>query len=408
MKILLFFSVLFFLNFSPAQPAPDDSLFFTQRIQDLINQGQYATVHKLLEERIQQQGMKTSYVCLMVQNGLQHFYRKENYHIFYLQDHTESSNTASENTLKKVTTARLRYPQRLLLSAIRTDPQNPQAFKLMGDFYDLQLHDYSDSDEIPQERIKKLEENIFHNYLQAVKLGLKDHYVNRWLGTYYLNSNRTEEAEKYYLKNITGEHPDAISYYRLAEIAYQRKQYTQGYNYALRALNLFSPNEVYLKYDTILLTAKSLKAIGDVDKYRRYMEACISLLPDVQTAYLELGKHYQAANNLILAEKYFKQMLYQNPFDLKGFREFERFVLQEKNFYYADTLFEQLLLKYENWEEALANIYWSRGNLAYARGLVSEADKFWQISRNYLRRFLPENSPVLKQVGKTAQKNKQR
>ena len=407
MKKFLTFSILLLLKLCLAQPAPDDSLFFSQQVQDLIEQRQYATVQKLLEERIQQQGMKPVYVCLMVQNGLQHFYRKQNYHIFYLQDHAENIK-APADSLRKITTAQLRYPQRLLLTVIRSDPQNAHAYKLLGDFYNLQLQDLGDSEDITREKVKKLEENIFHYYSQADKLGVKDQQLNRWLGTYYLNSNQIDLAEKYYLRNITSAQPDAISYFRLAEIAFQQKQYTRGYNFAMRALQLHSSTEVYLRYDTIHLAAKCLKALGDVNKYLQFMQNCISLLPDMQTAYLELGNYYHLTGELAKAEKYFKQMLYKNPFDLKGFRALERFVLKEKKFYFADTLFEQLLLKYENWDEALANIYWSKGNLAHAQGLVSEANQFWEISRNYMRQYLPENSPVLKQVGKRAQKKKQR
>ncbi|HFE64950.1 MAG TPA: hypothetical protein ENK14_11135, partial [Caldithrix sp.] len=66
MKKFLTFSILLLLKLCLAQPAPDDSLFFSQQVQDLIEQRQYATVQKLLEERIQQQGMKPVYVCLMV------------------------------------------------------------------------------------------------------------------------------------------------------------------------------------------------------------------------------------------------------------------------------------------------------------------------------------------------------
>jgi hypothetical protein len=58
-----------------------------------------------------------------------------------------------------------------------------------------------------------------------------------------------------------------------------------------------------------------------------------------------------------------------------------------------------MMIVFEHSDEAMGNIYRFRGNLMLHRGFTEEARKLWDISRKYYSRFLPEDSPVLKQVG---------
>lgn len=384
--------------------AKTDSTFFVQQVQDLIQQEQYATAQIMLEERIQQEGMKPFYLLWMIRNGLQHYYRHENYEIFYLRDNNSALKRSESDSLGNVKIARLRYPQRLLQNIIQSYPNYARAYKLLGDYYDIQLRDLSDFDFVQKDDIKDLEEKIFSNYIQAENLGLKSPYIYRWLGDYYLNSGQPDLAVKYYRKNIESNAKDAIPFFRLAEINFQKKQYTQAYNYALQSLKYFSPSDVYLKYDAERVAAKSLKTLGEQDKFLYYINESIQMLPYLQDSYIDLYHFYEENGNTEDAENVLRKMLMNNPYDQKGYQVTEKYVVKQKSYYFADSLSDEMLIKYENWDEALANIYWFKGNLAYYRGLPPEAKKFWDLSRNYMRRYLPEDSPLIKQVGEIALK----
>ena len=387
------------------QPNGDDSTFFVQQVKDLISQHQFASAHILLEERIHQEGLKPFFACWMVDNGLKHFYRHQNYRIFFLKDSTNLWNKSFLDSSKNIRIARLRYPQRILQRIIHLFPKSACAYKLMGDYYNLQYRDFSDVDYLENGKIKKLEQNIFYNYTRAVQLGCNSVEVNRWLGDYYLKNNQPKEAEKFYLKNITADSGDAISFYRLAEISLRKKLYTQAYNYALNALKYFSPVDVYLKYDALRLAAKSLLEVGETKKFLNYINDCIRVLPDVQDAYIDLFEYYKSIGENKKAEEVLRRMLINNPYDLKGYRVVEQYIIETQSFFFGDSLFEEMLMKYENSDEVLANVYWAKGNVAYRQGLPSEAKKFWEISRNYMRRYLPEDSPLLDKVGEIAGKN---
>ncbi len=394
--ILIFF---IFLTNIFAQSLKKDSLNFTRQVRDLITQKQYATAQLLLTNRMMQTGMKPDYICLMVQNGLRHFYRQVDYQIFYLKDENKKSNYIVLDTLENVRIVKLRYPQRLLEKVISQNSTNGWAEKLLGDYYDIQLRELNNLHFIKAERLGQLEELVFSHYRKAEELGYKSEELYRWLGDYYLGMNNPKIAEEYYRKNIAGNKNSGKDYYRLAEISYQQKAYTQTYNYSLMALQNLSRDDVYLKYDAILMAAQSLKALGELDKFLYYTSEAIRLLPDLQPAYIDLYYFYFQRNDMENARKSLADMLVKNPYDLKGYRIVEEYVTKQDNYFFSDSLYDDMLVKYENWDEVLANIYWSKGNLAYYQGYGSDARKFWEISRNYMRNYLPEDSPLLGQVG---------
>jgi len=394
--ILLYLSGFFGSTPVLGQSPATDSVLFIQQIKNLIEQKNYATAHILLEEYIEQNGMKPHVTTLMIQNGLTHYYRQENYDLFLLKDET--------NAGKKVRIGRLRYPQRILENLIEQNPNYAYAYKLLGDYYNIQLNDLSNFEFTKSTEIKKLEEKIYHYYSQADQMGLQNAFIYRWLGDYYSNTNQTDLAEKYYKKNISKSAPDPISLYRLAEIYYQKKLYTQAFNHALESTKYFKAEDVYLKYDALRLSANSLRELGEFDRFLEMINECIQFMSDLQEAYLDLILYYSSPLMPEKVEPLFTEMFMKNPFELKGYRSFEDYVITNNRYTYADTLFNSMLLKYENWDEVLANIYWSKGNLAYHQNLTKESNRFWEISRNYMRRYLPENHKLIKQVGEVAQK----
>ena len=382
-----------------SQEVQNDSLFVLQQVKDLIAQRQYASAHLLLKDYLEQVGEKPFFVCLLVENGLRNFYQHDNYQIFYLRDTETQWNQKLLDTLKNVRTARLRYPERILKRLIQSYPEMAKPYQLLGYYYEIQYEDLSDIDIIPMNRVKMLEKKIYENYRKAFQLKCRDIGVVRWLGDYFYRNNQIDQAEKYYRLNIEKPRQDALSYLRLAEIYFHKKLYTEAYQYAMTALKLFPATEVYLRYDAIRLAARVLKELGEINKFVYYLQECIRLLPDVQDAYLDLIQYHVQDENYDQAEETFRQMLLHNPFDLQGYRALEKYVLKTGHYFFASKLFDEMLLKFENSDEVMANVYRFKGNLAYFQGMPEEAKKFWELSRNYLKRYLPPNSPLIKEVG---------
>jgi len=393
---LLYVLGIFGMTPSLSQSTASDSLLFVQQINTLIDQRNYATAHIMLEDYLEQHGLKPDIIALMIQNGLNHFYRQENYELFLLKDETHAG--------KNSKIGRLHFPQRLLENLIEQYPNYSLAYKLMGDFYDLKLKALSNFEFAKSSDIKIYEDKIYHYYTQADQMGLRSSYISRWLGDYYYHSKQFDIAEKHYKKNLSKTAPDPISLYRLGDIYYQKKLYTQAYNYALESTKYFKDEDIYLKYDALRLSAISLRELGEFDRFLELINQCLQLIPDMQEAYLDLINYYRSPLIREKVEMLFGEMFLENSFDIKGYRAFEDYITTNNSYTFADTLFNSMLLKFENWDEVLANIYWSKGNLAYHQSLLKDADRFWEISRNYMRRYLPENHKLIKQVGEVALK----
>jgi hypothetical protein len=403
--LLLCFLFLTLWNSSiHGQSQPADSMLLLQQVNGLIQKGNYATAHILLEEYIEQHGMKPDLTTLMISNGLTHYYRHENYDFFLLKDAIKTPPTSNGLKSQNLRIGRLRYPQRILENLLQQYPDYGYIYKLLGDYYDIQLQDLNNIEFIKSNNLKVLEEKIFSYYSQAENNGYKDYYLCRWLGDYYVNNNQLDLAEKYYQRNIGKSISDPISLYRLAEINYQKKLYTQAYNFAQESIKYFPAEDIYLKYDAMRISANSLKELGEYDRFLEIINESIQLIPDLQDSYLDLIQFYSSPMKSTKIELLFNEMFMKNPFELSGYRSFENYIVNSENFKFADTLFNTMLFKYENWDEVLANIYWSKGNLAFYQNLPQESGRFWEISRNYMRHYLPANHPVIKQVGSIALK----
>ena len=401
--VLTLLLVLWLIPTSRGQDALTDSVIFVQQVNTFLVQEKYATVHLLLEEFVRQNGMKPYFSCWMVSNALTNHYRHENYDFFYLKDPgSEKTPSAVEDENPQI--SRLRYPQRILEKTIKDYPSYAMAYKLLGDYYDLQLRDLSHFDFANPTSIKALEDKIFKNYSQAEKLGYKNFQLNRWMGDYYFNRNQLDQARNYYQKNTRKAPVDGISLYRLAEISFQKKLYNQAYNDASDALKYLTVEDLYLKYDALRLSANALLQLGESEKFLAAIQECIDLLPDLQDAYLDLIDYQEARNDSAKVKALLNDMLLNNPYELKGYRKLESYVSQTRNYSFSDSLFELMQVQYENWDEVLANIYWSKGNLAFYQKSSAEANNFWEISRNYMRRYLPEDHKLIRQVGDLSQK----
>jgi hypothetical protein len=390
---------LYFPNLLISQTTSEDSLKFLKQINDLSSKKQYASIQYLLENRLQKVSLKPYWVCRMVQNGLQNYSSHQSYKIFYLRNETTPGKTSQMDTILDIQMAQLRYPQRILRKIINSYPNYGWAYKLLGDYYDIQFQEFKSFDFAPENLVLSLEEKVFNNYSKAVKLGYVSIEVNRWLGIYYLKKNQYDKAEPCFLRNITDKIEDPVSLLKLSEISYSKKEFSRAYNFGERALEKFPKDKIYQMYEAKRLAANSLKELGELTKFQTYLKECIHSLPEIQDAYIDLINYYITDGNTQEAESTIRIMLLHNPYEKKGYRSTEKYVLDSKNFYFADTLFDEMLMQFENWDEVLANIYWSKGDLAYYQGLETEAHKYWEISRNYMRHYLPEDSELIKEVG---------
>lgn len=397
---LLILPLIFLLNLYA-----QDSLLAVKNARQLIASKKYASAHRALETAIQERGFQPEIACLMVENALLHYFKKKGNSIFYLSDVAETSKKNPSGTTVSRNIVSLRYPQHILAKVIREYPRYGKAYKLLGDYYVNQTSPACDSNLVDFDAYKEIETLIFDNYEHAFRLGVDDPAVNRWLGDYYKSLNQYDLALKYYLKNVENDSQDPLTYLHLSEIYFALKKYSQSYDYASMALQHFSPDAIAMRYKALRLAGQCLLNLGEMKRFLDNVLDAIQLLPDQQGAYLDLLAYYDTADDWDQMKKIIEQMLLNNPYDSDGFEALEKYAVKFNDFLFSENLFEKLIMKYENYDQIMGNIYWFRGNLLYRQGMLSEARKFWEISRSYFRKYLPEDSPFLKQIGNVNKKS---
>ncbi|RMH97453.1 MAG: hypothetical protein D6681_11955 [Calditrichaeota bacterium] len=370
-----------------------------QQAQELIRAGRYTAAHALLDSALRTTGPHPDVICDLVENVLRHFVLQHDYRVFYLADSEAFRRYQSNENNNHLRLVAFRYPDRWLKKVIRWNPQYGRAYKLLGDYYFLPYRDPAMPDPRIADIPPEIREEIFQNYRKAVELQYSTPEVNLWLGKYYLVEDQRDVARQYFQQNVYGGAEDPFSYYYLAEICFADKKYTQTYNYALKALQQYGQLGLDLRYEATRLAALALYYLGEETQFLEYIRDCIRLFPDRQYAYLDLLNYYQAKGFLSDMEATMREMLLNNPYDQEGYRFLETYSVQYKDFVFGEKLFEEMLVRFEHSDEALANIYRYRGNLLFHQGFVQEARKYWEISRSYYRKFLPPDDPLLREVG---------
>ena len=397
-KIILFLFLFFgFFDILICQDITPD----IKKASELISQKQYASANQFIESLVQKNGFQPELVCMQVENALAHHFYKMKYISFYLMD---SVKTGNENNLKYSNTISfLRYPNRLLERIISEYPDYGEAYKLLGDFYNLKLR-MIDSTLVDKEALAQVTENVFENYNKAFQLGYNGTLVNRWLGNYYKSKNQLKNAKIYYQKNVDSGFNDIMTFYNLAEIYYKEKQYSQSYSFVLKALPNLPVSKIKERYNALRIAALSMLYLGEEERFKTYIDECIKLLPDREEAYIALAQYYDQKKNVDKIEEIVSEMLAKNPFDLQGYNYLENFVLKYDRYLFGEKLFENMMLNFDNSYQVTGNIYWYRGNLSYHQGMNEEARKLWEISRSYFSKYLPEDDPIFKKIGNVNQK----
>ncbi|GEM_PF-3295178 len=404
MKTFLWIFLTFFSLQSLYSQAPD-STSYIEEAEQLIQQQKYAAAHRILEEAIQTIGFQPIVICPLIDNVLTHFFWQKDLEIFYLKDSLDYHQTEASQSFANSDVVVFRYPERILKKIIGENPQFARAYKLLGDYYrlksELSVNDLNES--IRDE----LREKVFTYYHRAEKLGYQSSMVNRWLGIYYYENGQPRIAKEYFLRNDTENFSDIVSCYYLSEIFYQEKQYSQGYNYAMKALQDSRYLGLDMRYNAMHTAALSLYHLGEESRFLDYILQCLQLFPDDDTAYLDLLDYYESKSDLTRMKKIIRQMLLNNPYDEKGFKYLERFCVKNFEFDFGIALFDEMMVKYEYSDQAMGNIYRFRGDLLFQQGNVDEARRLWDVSRSYFIRYLPEDSPQLKEIGDVSRESSQ-
>ena len=405
----LFFLIatLLLSHFQPVRAQEDsltniftlDSTRVIRMADSLIQHKQFATAHALLDSAIRTFGFRPEFVCRMVQNALNNYFTQQNFQIFFLRDYASHPQPGKPDGFFVLS---LRYPDRWLKKVIEQFPDYALAYKLLGDYYDMRLSQLAEADFIDKQKVKEWEDKTCTAYLKAVKLGMKDANVFRWLGDYYWQRSQVERAKEYYYQNIQNHFEDPLTYFRLSQISFRLKQYNQALQFVQRALDGLGGEEIYMRYEALRLAAQCLLNLGEKEQFLEYINEAIHLIPDQQAAYLNLLDYYDQNQDVSKMENVFREMFQYNPYDRKGYEYLEKFVVKYHNYLFSEKLFERLILRNENSDEALGNIYWSRGDIAYHQGLIEDAQRYWNISRDYFRKYLPPDHPVFKQIGSLA------
>ncbi len=377
-----------------------DSAEVIPTAQSFIQQKQFATAHALLDSAIAIYGPIPAFICLEIENVLQHHFTHKDFKTFYLRNYPQQWDNSQSLKIQSTAIRFLRYPDRILKKLIEKSPQSACAYKLLGDYYNLILSNKLETVSLSKSEIDHLEKQIVANYLQAVALGLKDNDVFLWLGDYYQRQNNFKQAREFYEKTLEVNPNDPIANFRLAQIYFQEKQYSQAVARAKNALDNFSEDDIYLRYDALILLAQCYRELGERDAFVDTIIEAIQFLPDHQRAYLLLIDHYEKKGQLQEAEQLFRQMLIHNPYDRPGFERLEKFVIDHNDFLFSENLFEDLVVRFENNDEVLGNLYWFRGNILWQQGLTAEAQQMWQLARKYLKKCYPPNHSIFKKIGR--------
>ncbi|MCB0291581.1 MAG: hypothetical protein KDH97_15100 [Calditrichaeota bacterium] len=389
-------ALAFFLLLSPLLAQKGD---YIRNAETFIDQKKYASAHSILNAAIQDRGMLPALINPMIDNVLKHYFMQRDFEVFYLQDYSNSGREFNFESVYEFPIVAFRHPDRLLKKVIAAHPQFAWSYKLLGDFYDLQLCDDANRQLLPDALADDLRGKVYENYHRAVQLGYNQPDVNRWLGQYYREGKQYRIAKQFYQKNLELGVEDPETFCRLAEIYLYEKQYSQAYNSAVRGLQMYAHLEPELRYETTRTAALALLNIGEEARFVDYIFECIQLFPDHQSAYIDLLEYYESKDDWLYGQKMIRRMLFNNPYDHKGYYYLEKFCARRNDYEFADALFDEMMGRFEHFDEAMGNIYRFRGNLLFYQGKPEEAHKIWEISKSYYSRCLPPDSPLIKQVG---------
>lgn len=367
--------------------------------QQLIQQKKYASAYAVLDSAIQTSGFQPDLICAMVDNVLKHYTLHRDFVVFYIEDEPGNGKLSSNDQISGNEIMAVRYPDRLLRKSLEQSPQFALAYKLLGDFYRLQLSENKDLNILSPEVYGDIRDKVFTNYLRAVQLGYNETAVNLWLGNYYKESNRVKIAKQYYQMNIDNNSDDPGTFCNLAEIYLSEKKYSQAYNFAVKVLQDSASLNPNLRYQATRWAALSLYNLGEEERFLDYTWECIQIFPDMQATYIDLLAYYDEKHDTENSHKIIRLMLINNPYEERGYKYLERYCVKEGDYQFGEQLFEEMMVLFEHSDEAMGYIYRFRGNLLFHQGLTDDAKKLWDISRNYFSRFLPEDSPMLKQIG---------
>ena len=390
---LLGFILLTTLTFS------QESNNYLSDAQELVQQKKFASAYAVLDSAIRTSGFQPALICAMVDNVLKHYTLHRDFVVFYIKDEPGNGKRSSDDKISGNEIKAVRYPDRLLKKSLEQSPQFALAYKLLGDFYRLQLSENENLNILSPDAYGNIRDKVFTNYLRAVQLGYNEAAVNLWLGNYYKESNRVKIAKQYYQMNIDNNSDDPGTFCNLAEIYLSEKKYSQAYNYAIVVLQNFASLDPELRYRATRWAALSLYNLGEDQRFLDYIQECIQIFPDMQAAYIDLLAYYSEKNDSEGSHKIIRQMLINNPYGERGYKYLERYCVRESDYQFGEQLFEEMMVLFEHSDEAMGYIYRFRGNLLFHQGLADDAKKLWDISRNYFSRFLPEDSPMLKQIG---------
>ncbi len=396
MKNSLRFACVFVLfNVAFAQ----DISTYLSNADQLIQQKKFAAAHTVLDSAIRTLGFEPLLVNSMVNNVLKNHFMHRDFRIFYLRNETDNGKSSAGDKSSIAAPIAVRHPDWMLKNLLEQNPQSAWSYKLWGDFYRLQLAENPSLKVVAVEKHAELQEKIAANYQRAAQLGYNDPEVNSWLGAYYQARNQVKLARQYYLLNLAGNADDPAAFCNMAEIYLAEKQYSQAYNYAVKTLQSAAELSANRRYKATRLAALSLYHLGEEARFMDYITECIQLSPDIQDAYIDLLAYYEEKNDPANSRRTLRQMLLNNPYEDKGYKSLERFSVKRNEYPFGEKLLEELMLRFEHYDEAMGNIYRFRGNLMFHQGYADEAKKLWDLSRRYFSRCLPEDHPMLKQIG---------
>ena len=354
------------------------------QIQRLIKAGRYASAARMITEIQNAEGIQADLSCQMVSLALNRRFLQKKYEVFYLADSSQKGAPPRYFTVRR--------PVQLLQRVLEQFPDYAPAYKLLGDYYRLQLSQINGIQFVPASVREKIQEKIFNFYQKAVKTGAQNSSILLWMGEYYQRLKQWATAEKYLNAALKKKKRNPRIYLNLAEIYLAEGHFARAYNAASSAHKFLKTKNLPVLYRNLRIAGLALQNLGEEKRFLQYAQRCIQLMPDEQAAYRDIILFYQNKNKPAVAEKYIYQMLTNNPFDAEGFRDAREFAKKFRNFDFIGKLLSDLSVQFEDSPQVMGNIYWLRGSILTDRGKPMKAGIMWQISRQYYRKMIPADS----------------
>ncbi len=360
----------------------------------LVEDHKYLSAYNLLHEN--ENNIDNSiYVIKAINLFLDYFVMSTMHQMFALKDIPENENIYNYRGKEGSYEFIMFDPVVILEEAIEEDKDNGELYYWLGNYYYEVLSKYNGQWLISNEEIR---EKSIQNY----KFAYSKNYSNASLfgntGQLLLQNGNYSEAVDFLNKAIQAEPGNAAYYHNAAVCHLNLNNHEQAIEQVQNAIRLY--NNDYWKADSCFLLGSIYVQIENYDLAIENFETGKLLAPDEYKYPDRLIELYLFSNDLKNAEEnalYFFDMYPTSPKVLS-------MILDHYNYYNqinsVDSIFVNLIGKYQNNYESLGNLYFYRSIISDAKGEFEKSLEYVENARNFLFKVFENNHEVFTELNK--------